>query len=98
DLGALVDAEQALGVGGAKRPGRHEEPPGDSPDVGDDQEEQDAARYRRIKFRDAVPLMAGGFPPSDRILFLHFCHGLSSRSSMLFLARSKRFLLEGQNA
>ena len=91
----LVDAEKTLGVGRSQRPGRHEEPPDDRPDVGHDQEHQDAARNRRVQLLDAVPLVAGRLAAADGIAFLHF-HGLSSRSRMLCLARSKRFRFDGQ--
>src|SRR5690606_23284321 len=75
--GALVDPEQALGVGRAKWPCRGEEPPRDCPDMRDDQEKQDAARHRSVELGDAVPFVAGRVTTGDGIS-LYLRHGLSS--------------------
>src|SRR5690606_21703714 len=97
DRRPLVDAEKAPRIGRSERPGRNEEPPGDCPDMRHDEEHQHTARNRRVQFLDAVPFVAGRLAPTAGIAF-SFCHGLSSRSRMLCLARSNRFRLEGQNA
>src|SRR3569833_1320520 len=60
DCGALVPAEQALGVGRSDRPCRHQDPVTDGEERGRDQEKVDHPRHRRVQLLDAVPFMSGG--------------------------------------
>jgi hypothetical protein len=92
---ALVDSQQAFRVAESDRPGRHQQPVDDSEERGGDQEEKHDLGHRRIEFLDAVPFMSGRHMAGMRIT-LAYRHGLSSSSTMLLAARSKRFLLDGQ--
>jgi len=68
---ALIDAEQAFGVGHTERPGRHQHPVDDGEQGRHGQEEIDRPGHRRVQFLDAVPLVTGGHIAGMGIAFIY---------------------------
>ena len=68
---ALIDAEQAFGIGHAERPRRHQHPVDDGEQGRHDQEEIDRPGHRRVQFLDAVPLVTGGHVAGVWIAFFY---------------------------
>src|SRR6185436_3326772 len=88
DGAAIVGAQQPLGIGGAERKSRHQEPVAERPDVGHGDEEKDDARDRRVQFLDAVPFVPGRQVARWGIAL--YLHGRSSSSRMDTAAWSNR--------